>query len=150
MRNRISPYLEQTIASASPLELIRLYYQTAIQAVRDARVFLAQRNIKERVRCLNLAHGVLAELHRSLDMKAGDGKMAAELARLYAYMMRRLLDANFRQADEPLAETLNLLLSLAEAWNSIAAQEASSQAASAPQAWHLPNEAEASNYSASF
>ena len=43
MRNQISPYLEQTIASASPLELIRLYYQTAIQAVRDARAFLAQK-----------------------------------------------------------------------------------------------------------
>jgi flagellar protein FliS len=150
VRNRISPYLEQTIASASPLELIRLYYQTAIQAVRDARTFLAERNIKERVRCINLAHGVLAELYRSLDKEAGDGKIADELGRLYAYMMRRLLDANFRKADEPLAETLNLLLSLAEAWNAIAAQEASSQAAAAPQSWHIPDESESSNYSVSF
>jgi flagellar protein FliS len=150
VRNPISPYLEQTIASASPLELIRLYYQTAIQAVRDARAFLAQRNIKERVRCINLAHGVLAELFRSLDKKAGDGKLAGDLGRLYAYMMRRLLDANFRQADEPLAETLNLLLSLAEAWNAIAALDASAHAASAPESWHLPNESESSNYSASF
>jgi flagellar protein FliS len=150
VRNRISPYLEQTIAAASPLELIRLYYQTAIQAVRDARAYLAQGNIKERVRCLNLAHGVLAELFRSLDKKAGDGKIAHELGRLYAYMMRRLLDANFRQADEPLAETLNLLLSLAEAWNAIATQEASANAAAAPQSWHLPEESETSNYSASF
>ena len=150
MRNQISPYLEQTIASASPLELIRLYYQTAIQAVRDARAFLAQKNIKERVRCISLAHGVLAELFRSLDKKTGDGKLAGDLARLYAYMMRRLLDANFRQADEPLAEVLNLLLPLAEAWTAIASQEASAQAASAPQSWQVLAESETSNYSASF
>lgn len=149
MRNRISPYLEQTIASASPLELIRLYYQTAIQAVRDARAFLAQKNIHERVRCITLTHGILAELFRSLDKKAGDGKMANELGRLYAYMMRRLLDANFRQADEPLAEVLNLLLPLAEAWNMIAAQETTTQAASAPQVWQISADVEATNYSVS-
>ena len=149
MRNRISPYLEQTVASASPLELICLYYQTAIQAVRDARTFLAQKNIKERVRCISLAHGIAAELFRSLDKQAGDGKMAKDLGRLYAYIMRRLLDANFRQADEPLAEVLALLLSLAEAWSAIAAREISTQAASAPQVWQLSVEAETSNYSVS-
>jgi flagellar protein FliS len=149
VRNRISPYLEQTIASASPLELIRLYYQTAIQAVRDARGFLAQKNIKDRARCISLAHGILAELFRSLDRNAGDGKMANELGRLYAYMMRRLLDANFRQADEPLAEVLNVLLPLAEAWNAIAGQETSTQTPSEREAWHLGGESETGNYSAS-
>jgi flagellar protein FliS len=147
VRNRISPYLEQTIASASPLELIRLYYQTAIQAVRDARVFLAQKDIKERVKCISLTHGILAELFRSLDKKAGDGKMASELGRLYAYMMRKLLDANFRQADEPLVEVLNLLIPLAEAWTAITVKEASAHVSAQP--WQLQGDAETGNYSAS-
>ena len=75
--------------------------------------------------------------------------MANELGRLYAYMMRRLLDANFRQADEPLAEVLNVLLPLAEAWNAIAGQETSTQTPSEREAWHLGGESETGNYSAS-
>ncbi len=150
MRKRLGPYLEQTIASASPLELIQIYYQSAIQAVRDARRFLAERDIRERVRCISLAHAILAELHRSLDRNAADGKIAAELARLYDYMMRRLLDANFRQADEPLTEVLGLLTSLAEAWTEIARREKPAQSAAPAQVWPPPSDAERPSYSFSL
>lgn len=150
MRKRLGPYLEQTISSASPLELIQIYYQSAIQAVRDARRFLAERDIRERVRCISLAHAILAELHRSLDRKAAGGKIADELARLYDYMMRRLLDANFRQVDEPLAEVLGLLTSLAEAWTEIARREKPSSPAAPANMWPVPNEAESPSYSFSL
>ncbi len=122
MKQRIlSPYLEQRILSASPLELITLSYQAAIRAVRDARTYLAERNIGERARAVGLAYGIVAELYRALDFKAGSGEMSRELGRLYDYMMRRLLEANAQQSDEPLADVLGILCSLAEAWEQIGA-----------------------------
>ena len=121
MKKRIiGPYLEQQILSASPLQLISLSYQTAIQAVREARGFVAQKNIVDRVRTISLAHGVLAELYRSLDFKAGNGEIARDLGRLYDYMMRRLLEVNASPQDEPLEEVLGLLCSLAEVWEQVA------------------------------
>ncbi len=154
MRKRLGSYLEQQILSASPLEIVHLSYQCAIQAVRDARLFLAEKNIPERARCISLAHAILAELYRSLDFTAGDGKLSLELGRLYDYMMRLLLDANARQKDEPLAEALRLLCSLGEAWeqtskDAISVTEQFQPVPSA--AWSVPTvEAEQSHYSFSF
>jgi flagellar protein FliS len=117
----IGPYLEQQILSASPLQLINLAYQTAIQAVREARLYVEQKKIPERVRAISLAHGVLAELYRSLDFKAGNGAISRELGLLYDYMMRRLLEANAKPADAPLAEVFVLLCSMGETWEKLAA-----------------------------
>ena len=47
------------------------------------------------------------------------GEIALQLAQLYDYMLRRLHDANLRQADEPLAEVLSLLATLTEAWDGV-------------------------------
>jgi flagellin-specific chaperone FliS len=47
------------------------------------------------------------------------GEISGRLAPLYDYMQRRLLDANMRQVDEPLAEVLGLLTTLGEAWESV-------------------------------
>ncbi len=153
MRNRFGSYLEQQILSASPLELTRLTYRTAIQAVRDARECLAQKNIPERVRCISLAHGLVAELYRSLDFKAGDGSLSRELGRLYDFVMRQLLEANFKQQDAPLVNALSILCSLSEAWEQIAREPeppAAPQLAQPP-VWEIQEmHAEQGGYSLSF
>ena len=45
--------------------------------------------------------------------------ISANLARLYQYMRLRLLTANSRQEDAPLAEVERLLRTLGEAWSAI-------------------------------
>jgi flagellar protein FliS len=54
----------------------------------------------------------------SLDREAG-GSLARNLAGLYQYMRTRLLAANIRQEDAPLAEVESLLRTLGEAWSAI-------------------------------
>jgi flagellar protein FliS len=117
--------------SASPVELIRLLYQRAISSVRDAREHLAARRIAERCSAINKAYLVIVELSTSLRVDEAP-QLAAKLGGLYAYMQRRLLEANLKQADEPLAEVLSLLMTLAEAWNAIPDSAASDEAKSAP------------------
>src|ERR1043166_2646259 len=105
--NAYETYLEGRIASADPLELGKLLYQGASDAVRDARRYLEAGEISARSRAISKACEILTELTVSLDHAAG-GEISSRLAQLYDYMQRRLLDANFRQADEPLVEVLGL------------------------------------------
>jgi len=116
--NAHDTYREERILSADPLELVRLLYQAATSAVRDARSHLAAGDIAARSRAISKAHRILAELTVSLDHQRG-GEISRRLAQLYDYMMRRLIEANFRQSDPPLAEVLGLLATLAEGWNGI-------------------------------
>ena len=108
-------YLEERILSADPLELVRLLYQAAIAAVRDARRALATGEIAARSRSISKACDIVMELNGALDHSRG-GTLSGRLAALYDYMLRRLLDANMQQSDGPLAEVLGLLSALDEAW----------------------------------
>jgi len=111
----MNPYFEQVILSASPVELVRLMYQKAIASVTDARDHLKAGRIRERSQAINKAYAILAELLISLDAKQA-AELATNLKRLYCYMQERLIEANFTQKDGPLAETVRLLSTLADAW----------------------------------
>ena len=113
-----SAYLESRVLSADPIELIRLLYQAAMDAVREARRRLEAGEIQQRAQAINQSSEVLLELMKSLDFDRG-GELAGRLAQLYDYMLRRLTEANFKQADAPLAEVLDLLTTLAEGWAAV-------------------------------
>lgn len=106
------------ILGASPLELVRALYRGAIQSIRQARVCLANGQIRERSAAITKACAIVQELTISLDKEVG-GDVAASLAELYVYIHRRLGDANIEQTDAPLAEAEKLLSTLLEAWSQI-------------------------------
>jgi flagellar protein FliS len=120
-QNAHDTYLESRILSADPIELIRMLYEAATRAVRDARRHLAAGDIAARARSITQASAVVIELATSLDHERG-GKISADLARLYDYMLRRLTEANLQQSDRLLAEILGLLATLSEGWDGVKAQ----------------------------
>ena len=117
-QNGHDAYLESRILSADPIELVNLLYQAGTGAVREARQYLANRDIAARSRSITKASGILVELASSLDHQRG-GEISQRLAQLYDYMLRRLTEANFQQSDAPLAEVLGLLATLSEAWEGV-------------------------------
>ena len=106
-------YLESRVLTADPIELVNLLYQACTQAVREARLHLAEGRIAERSREINKACQIVIELAVFLDHERG-GEISRRLALLYDYMQRRLLEANMQQSDEPLADVLGLLSTLSE------------------------------------
>jgi len=112
-----------------------MLYSRAIEEVLEARRHLADRNIELRSKAICKASEAIGELDGSLDMAAG-GELSLRLRGLYRYTLVRLLDANRQQADEPMAEVLGLLNTLAGAWQTIAqsgpASEPVAQKAPAP------------------
>jgi flagellar protein FliS len=123
--NPYGAYLESKLITASPLELVHLAYEGAIDAIANAREHLAAKRIFERSSAITKAQRILAELQSSLDCAKG-GEFSARLGQLYAYMQQRLIEANFKQIDEPLAEVKRLLETLDEAWKEIASRETAS------------------------
>lgn len=115
-RNAHDTYLEERVLSADPVELIELLHQAAITAVGDARRHLAEGRILARAKSISKACEILLELAGSLDHQRG-GDFSVRLSQLYAYMHRRLVEANSRQSDQPLAEGARLLATLMEGWS---------------------------------
>jgi flagellar protein FliS len=113
--NAHSMYLESKILSADPLELVRILYRTAVESVERARGFLRLRDVRARTNEINKTIAILGELTTSLNHAVG-GDFSRNLAELYAYMTRRLIEANFRQSDEPMAEVSKLLSTLLDGW----------------------------------
>ncbi len=143
----MNQYFEQMILSASPVEVVCLLYQRAIRSTRDAREYLKSGQIAERTKAINHAWAVLLELINSLD-RASAPEIAEQLDGLYAYMQSRLVDANLKQADEPLSEVLMLLSTLVEGWEGVMAAEKRRQE---QPAWAqvVPAEGEYSRYAVS-
>ena len=109
-------YLEAEILSADPVKLVTILYRAAIEAVGAARQHLKAGFIRERSRRITKASEIIHELRRSLDHNQG-GEISRSLAELYEYMQTRLIEANTKQIDPPLAEVEKLLSTLLDAWH---------------------------------
>ena len=106
---------EAEVLSSSPLELTRLLYKGAIDAVEASRSHLAKGQIRQRSASITKATLIINELRSSLDIENG-GKLAVDLRELYDYMQRQLTGANIEQIDSPLASVHSLLCTLYDAW----------------------------------
>ena len=106
-------YLETEVYSADPLKLVCMLYRGAIEATGAARRHLKDRQIRERSREILRVVEILLELTRALDPQY---EISRSLRDLYAYMQTRLIEANAKQIDEPLAEVERLLSTLLEGW----------------------------------
>jgi flagellar secretion chaperone FliS len=124
-------YLASTILAADPIELVQILYSAALESVREAREHLAAGEITGRSKAISRAVGALSELNASLDHEQG-GEVSRRLAGLYDYMQRRLLEANFQQADGPLAEVLGLLATLSETWQKVSRDAPAEERSAAP------------------
>jgi flagellar protein FliS len=105
---------------ASPHRLIVMLYQGARQAIAQARMHIQQGNVPARGEAIGKAIQIVESgLQLSLNVEVG-GEIAERLDALYAYMSRRLLEANIKQSEAMLVEVDGLLATLEEAWIGIA------------------------------
>jgi flagellar protein FliS len=115
-----------------------MMYERALSLISSARASLASGDIPARCHAISQTLAILAELEASLNHEAG-GQISKELQRLYRHMRTRLLTANLKRQDAPLAEVYTLLQTLGEAWQGIRPQAAAAAGAAAGAAhWEAP------------
>ena len=122
----IAPYAgqyEQTqVMTASRVQLIVLLYDGAIRSIEVARHSMQANNVKDKGRFLGRAISIIGELNSVLDFERG-GEIARSLNRLYDYMLAELLQANLRNNPRHLEGPLKCLITLREAWQTVAQQD---------------------------
>ena len=107
------------IEDASPHRLIQLMMERVLAKIGLARSNLAKGNIAEKGQNIGDAISIINGLQASLNHKA-DERMSENFDALYAYMMRRLLEANLHNDESMLDEVAGLMRELKEAWDAIA------------------------------
>jgi flagellar protein FliS len=113
--HRYQNHLEDEILTANPVHLIQLLYRGALDSITSARRYLKLGDIRARSRAISKAMAIVTELSLSLNHTTG-GDVSKNLAELYAYAEKLLIQANQEQSDPPLAEAERLLSPLLQAW----------------------------------
>ena len=109
-------YAETAIISSDPVELTRMLYRAAIEAIRKAADALASGDIRERAHQIGRVQQILAELLATLDATKAP-ELSDRLTRLYEYVLYLLQAGNFEQKVEPLLAAKKVLETLLEGWN---------------------------------
>ncbi len=117
MSDAYSQYKETQILTATPGKLLVMLYDGAINALEKTIELIGDKQFYDKVNSnLIKAQEIIGELLGSLDMEVG-GEFAKNLQSLYAYMIKRLMEANFEKSVQPVEEVLNYMKELREAWN---------------------------------
>lgn len=106
-------------SEASPHRLVQMLMDHALAKINFARGHMERNEVEAKGAAIGDAIAVVNGLQASLNHKA-DEKMSANFDALYAYMMRRLLQANLDNDPKILDEVSGLLGELKEAWDAIA------------------------------
>lgn len=110
---------QSQIEDASPHRLIQLMMERALANIGLAGSQMKEGKVEEKGNSISDAISIINGLQASLNHKA-DKRMSENFDALYAYMMRRLLEANLQNDEGILDEVASLLRELKEAWDAIA------------------------------
>ena len=112
-------YIEDSVQTATPLELVTLLYRCALEGIADARYCLRTGDIAGRVKPVNRAYDAVMELSLSLDHETG-GEFSRNLSELYGYISSQIILGHSQQSDDRFAEASRLMSTLLEAWEQMA------------------------------
>lgn len=111
-------YREQEIMTASPANLVAKLYEAAITALRQAIKAIETGEIEQRCNANRRAVDIIEHLLFTLDLDRG-GEIAANLKRLYEFMMRQLVNVDVHNDAAPARAVIGLLEPLHRSWREL-------------------------------
>ncbi|MBW9461019.1 flagellar export chaperone FliS [Kluyvera sichuanensis] len=108
--------VESAVMSASQQQLVSMLFDGALSALIRARLFMQDGNLQGKGLSLSKAINIIENgLKIGLDEESRD-ELTQNLLSLYAYMVRRLLQANLHNDTGAVEEVENLMRNIADAW----------------------------------
>jgi flagellar protein FliS len=126
--NAYQVYRQTQTQTAAPGELVLMLYRGAIRFVTSAIEAIDSKDIASAHTNLVKTQAIISELSQTLDVERG-GEVASNLQSLYAYMLRRLIEANVRKDRRPAREVRRLLRELLQAWEAAVRETSSTPSA---------------------
>ncbi|WIX35031.1 flagellar export chaperone FliS [Salinicola sp. JS01] len=118
--------VESAVMSADPHQLIVMLFDGAQAAISSAQLHLQDGNRAAKGAAISKAIDIVNNgLSAALDHEKG-GEIATNLARLYDYVSRLLLQANLRDDAAPLVQAAAILDDLGSGWRELRAAGATS------------------------
>lgn len=121
--NQAQEYRKNAVLGASPAGLVVMLYDGALRFIEAGRAAMRAKDLVRQNESLQRAQRIVSELLGTLDHDRG-GEIAANLARLYHYVLSGLVEANLYDREAPLDAASATLRELREAWAQIAATSA--------------------------
>ena len=140
-------YRRAAVQNASSAGLIIILYDLLIEDLRQAISAIEKRDIEARSKAIKHCFLVLQQLEGSLDKENG-AEAAEYLAKFYAIMRCRILEAHMKASPEILNQQVLRLLDLRQIWQQLDPSNPASADASA--ASKSPMSAEVANENASW
>lgn len=106
-------------SEASPHRLVQMLMEGGLDRIAQAKGAMERKDIANRGILISKAIGIVGGLREGLDLE-NRAESVAELDALYAYMMKRLAEANVKADPKILDEVADLLHTVKEGWDAIA------------------------------
>lgn len=109
---------ESLVEAADSHELVSVLFRELLSSLSTAEDNFEADDLVSMRNKITKASRILTGLQGGLDFEQG-GEIAGNLAELYGYCIRRLLDSNSKGNVDGVIETKRLMLPIAEAWTAI-------------------------------
>ena len=115
MNGYANQYLDNTVNSASPEQLMLMLYDGAIRFISLGIQAIENGVIDKRAYYINKTSAIVSEFAATLDHSMNP-ELAEDLDSLYSYMLKRMMEANLHNDVEPLLEVKKMLSDLRTTW----------------------------------
>jgi flagellar protein FliS len=106
------------VSDASPHRLIQMLMEGGLSRLAQAKGVMMHGQHAAKGELISKAIGIIGGLRESLDLQQG-GEIAANLDRLYEYMVSRLVEANIGNDVAIIDEVAELLRNVKSGWDAI-------------------------------
>ena len=108
------------VATANNVELIMMLFDGLIESLSLARGHIQHGSIELKGKSLQRASRIVLGLQNALDQEKG-GDLARNLADLYTYVVRRIIDINAYNDLQTLDEIVSMMQEIRAAWQQVPA-----------------------------
>jgi flagellar protein FliS len=113
---------KSTAQQASPYQLVAMLFQQLLDNIATAKGAIQQKDTARKGELISKSISIIAVLEGSLDFEKG-GDISNNLADLYNFCSRKLVEANTNNDDALLDEIIKILLPIKAGWDSIPLEE---------------------------
>lgn len=114
--NGYAAYANNKIMTASPAELTLMLYEGAIKFCNIAIMAIEEHDIEKAHVNIKKVEAIIENFQATLNHKYA---VAKEFDNVYAYLMSRLVEANFKKDPEILEEVLSHLRVMRDTWKDV-------------------------------
>lgn len=112
----LNKYQNDSVMTASPMDLVVMLYDALIKQIKLSDIFLENREYEKVNQHLSRAEDIVSELLCSLDLSY---PISEELMKLYDFMLQELIQINLQKDRSRISPLLEIVESLREAWVSV-------------------------------